>query len=184
MRLFRCSSRRSWVMTWSTCLSCAFHALVFRRRASFMRRAGPEEQGIGFAKLLKHRLSGMVRVEMQEQQTMKIVSNFFVNPNPPRCTQRSFNRDNSWVWAALDCSSGWPCERHRLLRVASQELALEFKDAFQVAKEVNAYWASWHQPGRVRHTSWRSFSSPSMFPRHDHHLAEGVGHEGEKYARN
>ena len=90
-------------------------------------------KGKGKAKLLV--LSGKVRFMLQEDRTMKILSNFVVQGADPYCELKpNAGRDSTWVWK-IPGIGGDP--ENLALKVDSKELALKFKEIFEEPKMLN-----------------------------------------------
>ena len=91
-------------------------------------------QGKGKAKLLV--LSGKVRFMLQEEGTMKVLSNFVVQGPDPYCDLKpNAGRDSTWVWK-IPGAGGDP--EYFALKVAfKKELALKLKGIFEGARMLN-----------------------------------------------
>ena len=104
------------------------HALLYR-----VQQGKWTLQGKGKAKLLV--LCGKVRFMLQEEETMKVLSNFVVQGPDPYCELKpNAGRDNTWVWK-IPGAGGDP--EYFALKVASKELALKFKGIFEGARMLN-----------------------------------------------
>ena len=96
------------------------HALLYR-----FQQGGWKLKGKGKAKLLV--LSGKVRFMLQEDKTMKILSNFVVQGPDPYCELKpNAGRDSTLVWK-IPGTGGDP----------DKELALKFKGIFEGARMLN-----------------------------------------------
>ena len=104
------------------------HALLYR-----VQQGKWTLQGKGKAKLLV--LSGKVRFMLQEEETMKVLSNFVVQGPDSYCELRpNAGRDKTWVWK-IPGAGGDP--EYFALKVASKELGLKFKGIFEGARMLN-----------------------------------------------
>jgi len=93
-----------------------------------------KERGLGDARLLKDRTAGRVRFLMRQEKTGKLVANHYCD-----CDLKP-NKDSEkiWVWTAQDCSDGDPAVEQLALKFASAELAGQFREAWDAARQANA----------------------------------------------
>ena len=80
-------------------------------------------------------------VLMQQKKTLTIVVNFNVM-NVGGCCELKSNAgsENAWVWMAFDSSDGGVQQEWFALTLASKELAVQFSDAFELAKQIRRQW--------------------------------------------
>ena len=126
------------------------HALLYR-----FQQGEWTLQGKVKAKLLV--LSGKVRFMLQEERTKKILCNFVVQGPGPYCELKpNAGSDRTWVWE-IPWTGGEP--DHLGLKVASKELALQFKGDLRGSQDVerrsrcsqrNGVMDSTASPGRYR----------------------------------
>jgi len=94
-----------------------------------------KERGLGDAKILKHKITGKIRFLMRQERTMKVVANFLLMCQAPYCDLRiSPSNPKLWVWTALDWSEETQVTEKFALKFKTEELAQEFKVAFDSAK--------------------------------------------------
>ena len=108
------------------------HALLLR-----FRDGGWEKQGRSGGKLLVNRKTGKVRFVLRQEETMNVVSNFDVSDVLSH-TEHVPNADlNAWCWQAIDCSEGELKAVQMALISVSTELAMKFKNEFDMAGMVS-----------------------------------------------
>ncbi|KAL8512193.1 hypothetical protein ACS0TY_018594 [Phlomoides rotata] len=78
-----------------------------------------KERGVGTVKLLKHKVTGKVRLVMRQNKTLKICANHLVLPT--MSVQEHQGNDKSCVWHAADFSDGELKEETFCIRFASVE---------------------------------------------------------------
>lgn len=93
-----------------------------------------KERGLGDARLLKDPVSGRVRFLLRQEKTGKLVANHYCD-----CDLKP-NKDSEkiWVWTAQDVADGDPAVEQLALKFASAELAGQFREAWDAARQANA----------------------------------------------
>ena len=89
------------------------------------------ERGVGDAKILKCPESGKLRFLMRQEKTMKVISNHVIDPRIVLTTNAGSTR--SWVWVAYDFAEGDLEETTFAIRLKTDEIAQEFKTAYDAA---------------------------------------------------
>ena len=99
-----------------------------------------KERGTGDVKLLKNKASGLVRLLMRQEKTMKIVANHYVvgNAGAFYSLKPNAGSDKIWVWLAQDYAEGEMAVEQFALKFGTPEKAKSFYDAFEEAKTINA----------------------------------------------
>ncbi|CAB3990987.1 RANBP2-like and GRIP domain-containing 2 isoform X2, partial [Paramuricea clavata] len=93
-----------------------------------------KERGVGNLKLLKHKITGQVRVLMRRDQIFKVCANHFLTADME--LKANAGSDRSWVWHTnADISDGEPKAEQLAVRFKNAEIAQEFKDKFDMCKE-------------------------------------------------
>ncbi|XP_022754392.1 putative RNA polymerase II subunit B1 CTD phosphatase RPAP2 homolog isoform X2 [Durio zibethinus] len=92
-----------------------------------------KERGVGTVKLLKHQVTGKVRLVMRQSKTLKICANHLVLPT--MTVQEHSGNDKSCLWRASDFADGELKDELFCIRFASVENCKAFVEMFQeVAK--------------------------------------------------
>ncbi|XVE76581.1 hypothetical protein DITRI_Ditri12bG0184700 [Diplodiscus trichospermus] len=92
-----------------------------------------KERGVGNVKLLKHKVTGKVRLVMRQSKTLKICANHFVLPT--MTVQEHSGNDKSCVWHATDFADGELKEEMFCIRFASVENCKTFMEMVQEIAE-------------------------------------------------
>ncbi|GAB4859267.1 Ran-binding protein 1 b [Ancistrocladus abbreviatus] len=92
-----------------------------------------KERGAGTVKLLKHKVSGKVRLVMRQSKTLKICANHLVLPN--MSVQEHAGNEKSCVWHASDYADGELKDELFCIRFASVENCKTFMETFQEVAE-------------------------------------------------
>ncbi|EOY07147.1 Ran-binding protein 1 b isoform 2 [Theobroma cacao] len=92
-----------------------------------------KERGVGSVKLLKHKVSGKVRLVMRQSKTLKICANHLVLPT--MTVQEHAGNDKSCVWHATDFADGELKEEMFCIRFASVENCKSFMEMVQEVAE-------------------------------------------------
>ncbi|OMP12230.1 hypothetical protein COLO4_03382 [Corchorus olitorius] len=92
-----------------------------------------KERGVGNVKLLKHKVSGKVRLVMRQSKTLKICANHLVFPT--MTVQEHAGNDKSCVWHAPDFADGELKEELFCIRFASVENCKSFMETVQEVAE-------------------------------------------------
>ncbi|XWS67261.1 hypothetical protein CRYUN_Cryun05aG0272400 [Craigia yunnanensis] len=92
-----------------------------------------KERGVGNVKLLKHKVSGKVRLVMRQSKTLKICANHIVLPT--MTVQEHAGNDKSCVWHATDFADGELKEEMFCIRFASVENCKSFMEMVQEVAE-------------------------------------------------
>lgn len=106
---------------------------LYGHRAKLYRFTSGEwkERGIGTVKILKHKVTGRLRVVMRREQVLKICLNHSLKAEIIYTPKD----DKTWLFAANDFSEGEFILDHFCLRFKSKEIAMEFKEAIDKALE-------------------------------------------------
>ena len=112
--------------------------IIYKQRAKLYRydkeTSQWKERGVGILKLLKHKLSGQIRVLMRREQILKICANHLLTPEME--LKPNAGSDRSWVWHAnADISDGEPKAEQLAVRFKNAEIAQEFKEKFDECKD-------------------------------------------------
>ncbi|OCT95233.1 ranBP2-like and GRIP domain-containing protein 3 isoform X2 [Xenopus laevis] len=95
-----------------------------------------KERGIGNVKILRHRLSGKIRLLMRREQVLKICANHYINADmklKPNATS-----DKSYVWHAYDYADEMPKPEQLAIRFKTVDEAAHFKAKFEEAQRLLA----------------------------------------------
>ncbi|CAK9066221.1 unnamed protein product [Durusdinium trenchii] len=114
---------------------------IYSQRSKLYRFKDGEwkERGLGDSKLLRHRGTGKIRYMMRQERTGKIVANHYIYAFPPYCDLKpNQGSDKCWVWTMMDYSEDEAQVEQFALRFKEVELAQQFQEAFNNAKEHNA----------------------------------------------
>jgi len=111
---------------------------TFRQRGKLSRLADGEwkQRGLGDIRLLKHKVTGRVRLVMRQEKTLKLVANHVVDPVTP--LQARPDSDQYLVYKGDDYSEGELKPTTYLLKVKDGEAAAAFTAAYNAAREANA----------------------------------------------
>ncbi|KAM4046516.1 E3 SUMO-protein ligase RanBP2-like isoform 2-T2 [Anomaloglossus baeobatrachus] len=93
-----------------------------------------KERGLGNVKILKHKISGKIRLLMRREQILKICANHYINANmklKPLPTS-----DKSYVWHAYDYADEMPKSEQLAIRFKTVEEATRFKTKFEEAQKL------------------------------------------------
>lgn len=95
-----------------------------------------KERGTGDCKLLKHKESGLIRLLMRRDKTLKVCANHYITAQmelKPNC-----GSDRAWLWSvAADYADEEAKPETLAIRFANAENAKKFKDTFEDAKKTN-----------------------------------------------
>jgi len=98
-----------------------------------------KERGLGEAKLLKHKDTGMIRFLLRQEKTLKIVANHYVLQRDDFCKLiPNVGSDKIWVWTVNDFADDEPKLQQFALKFGQVEQANLFKDKFNEAAQINA----------------------------------------------
>ncbi|CAL8237828.1 unnamed protein product, partial [Boreogadus saida] len=92
-----------------------------------------KERGIGNIKILKHNISGKVRILMRREQVLKICANHYINADT--LLKPNAGSDKSWVWNAIDYADEQPKPEQLAIRFKTAEEAMLFKTKFDEAQQ-------------------------------------------------
>ncbi|KAJ4970653.1 hypothetical protein NE237_003752 [Protea cynaroides] len=92
-----------------------------------------KERGVGTVKLLKHKVSGKVRLVMRQSKTLKICANHLILPT--MSVQEHAGNDKTCVWHATDFADGELKNELLCIRFASVENCKTFMEKFQEIAE-------------------------------------------------
>ncbi|MFT7808041.1 ranBP2-like and GRIP domain-containing protein 4 [Arapaima gigas] len=91
-----------------------------------------KERGIGSIKILRHKMSGKVRLLMRRDQVLKICANHYITADME--LRPNAGSDKSWVWHAIDYADEMPKSEQLAIRFKTAEEAAVFKAKFDEAK--------------------------------------------------
>ncbi|XP_033003566.1 E3 SUMO-protein ligase RanBP2-like isoform X5 [Lacerta agilis] len=111
---------------------------MFCNRAKLFRFDGEykewKERGVGNVKILRHKITGKIRLLMRREQVLKICANHYINPdmtlNPNAGSEKSF------VWHALDYADESAKPEQLAIRFKTPDEAMRFKQKFQEAQNI------------------------------------------------
>ncbi|CAI9535503.1 unnamed protein product [Staurois parvus] len=92
-----------------------------------------KERGVGNVKILRHHVSGKIRLLMRREQVLKICANHLLTPDmklKPLATS-----DKSYVWHAYDYADEMPKSEQLAIRFKTAEEAALFKSKFEEAQK-------------------------------------------------
>ena len=93
-----------------------------------------KERGVGNLKLLKHKITGQIRVLMRRDQIWKVCANHFLTADME--LKENAGSDRSWMWHTnADVSDGEPKAEQLAVKFKNAEIAQEFKEKFDMCKE-------------------------------------------------
>ncbi|XP_063809876.1 E3 SUMO-protein ligase RanBP2-like [Pseudophryne corroboree] len=93
-----------------------------------------KERGLGNVKILKHRVSGKIRLLMRREQVLKICANHLINTEMK--LKPLAGSDKSYVWHACDYADEMPKPEQFAIRFKTTEEALLFKTKFEEAQKL------------------------------------------------
>ncbi|RWS28891.1 Ran-specific GTPase-activating protein-like protein [Leptotrombidium deliense] len=94
-----------------------------------------KERGTGEVKILKHKDSGVVRLLMRRDKTLKICANHYIKANME--LNKHANNEKAWIWSTLaDFADETPRSELLCIRFAKVEHALKFQEEFENAKQM------------------------------------------------
>ncbi|MFT7817969.1 E3 SUMO-protein ligase RanBP2-like isoform X1 [Arapaima gigas] len=91
-----------------------------------------KERGIGSIKILRHRMSGKVRLLMRREQVLKICANHYITAD--MALKPNAGSDKSWVWYAIDYADEMPKPEQLAIRFKTADEAALFKAKFEEAQ--------------------------------------------------
>ncbi|XP_062508100.1 ran-specific GTPase-activating protein-like [Corticium candelabrum] len=110
--------------------------VVFKMRAKLFRYASdadpPEwkERGVGDVKILKHKVTGLYRLLMRREKTLKICANHYLTKQMQ--LKPNIGSDRAWVWHVLaDFADEVPKQELLAIRFKDSENAQKFKAKFE-----------------------------------------------------
>uniref|UniRef100_A0A8C0GP10 E3 SUMO-protein ligase RanBP2 n=1 Tax=Chelonoidis abingdonii TaxID=106734 RepID=A0A8C0GP10_CHEAB len=93
-----------------------------------------KERGIGNVKILRHKISGKIRLLMRREQILKICANHYINTDMK--LQLNAGSDKSFVWHALDYADECPKPEQLAIRFKTLEEAMLFKQKFEEVQNI------------------------------------------------
>ncbi|XP_067419725.1 E3 SUMO-protein ligase RanBP2-like isoform X2 [Emydura macquarii macquarii] len=93
-----------------------------------------KERGIGNVKILRHKISGKIRLLMRREQVLKICANHYINTDMK--LQLNAGSDKSFVWHALDYADEFPKSEQLAIRFKTLEEAMLFKSKFEEVQNI------------------------------------------------
>ncbi|XP_076108616.1 ran-specific GTPase-activating protein-like [Mytilus galloprovincialis] len=107
-----------------------------------------KERGTGDCKLLKHKETGLIRVLMRRDKTLKVCANHFITAQmelKPNC-----GSDRAWLWSvAADYADEEAKPETLAIRFANAENAQKFNEKFNEAKTSNVKLLEKEKLGRL-----------------------------------
>lgn len=114
-----------------------FHFSVFCHRAKLYRYESEtkewKERGTGEMKLLYHAERARYRLLLRREQVHKVVCNQLVTPDLELRALHS--SDRAWMWAGINHAEEPYAVEELAVKFKNPELALQFKEAVEKAKE-------------------------------------------------
>ncbi|XP_077200417.1 E3 SUMO-protein ligase RanBP2-like [Paroedura picta] len=92
-----------------------------------------KERGVGNVKILRHKITGKIRLLMRREQVLKICANHYISPE--MTLMPNAGSDKSFVWHALDYADELPKPEQLAIRFKTPEEAMLFKSKFQEAQK-------------------------------------------------
>nr|XP_057937711.1 ranBP2-like and GRIP domain-containing protein 3 [Doryrhamphus excisus] len=93
-----------------------------------------KERGIGNVKILKHSITGKVRLLMRREQVLKICANHYITTD--MLLKPNALSDKSWVWNAIDYADEEPKPEQLAIRFKTTDEASLFKSRFEEAQNI------------------------------------------------
>ncbi|MEE6470252.1 hypothetical protein FKM82_008905 [Ascaphus truei] len=93
-----------------------------------------KERGIGSVKILRHRVSGKIRLLMRREQVLKICANHYINADMK--LKPNAGSDKSYVWHAYDYADEMPKPEQLAIRFKTADEAAHFKMKFEKAQKL------------------------------------------------
>ena len=112
--------------------------IIYKQRARLYRydkdTSQWKERGVGNLKLLKHKITGQIRVLMRREQILKLCANHVLTPDME--LKANAGSDRSWVWHTnADISDGEAKPEQLAVKFKNAETAQEFKQRFDECKD-------------------------------------------------
>ncbi|XP_029652638.1 E3 SUMO-protein ligase RanBP2 isoform X1 [Octopus sinensis] len=110
---------------------------LFEHRAKLYRFDSSEwkERGLGNIKILENTQTQKLRLVMRREQVLKVCCNHYITADvdlKPKVNSKGC----AWVWCAFDSSDGGEAQlQHLSIRFKTAEIANNFKDSFEEAKQ-------------------------------------------------
>uniref|UniRef100_A0A146LQV5 E3 SUMO-protein ligase RanBP2 n=1 Tax=Lygus hesperus TaxID=30085 RepID=A0A146LQV5_LYGHE len=108
---------------------------LYSHRAKLFRFDGNakewKERGLGDIKILQHNTTGKKRLLMRREPVMKLCLNHYLTD----AIEMKPQDEKSWMWFASDFSLGEKCEEKFAIRFKTKEIAQEFFEAIEKAKQ-------------------------------------------------
>jgi hypothetical protein len=131
------------------------HAQIFRYRCGEWK-----ERGTGDVMILMHKITGVSRFLMWQDRTYKTIANSNLVDSSSECCLHVHEDDpKTWSWHCQDHSDDRPTNENFALHFKTEELALQFKNAFNEAK-----LGSSTKETAVRHDDYSNVLSPPAGP--------------------
>ncbi|XP_069827024.1 E3 SUMO-protein ligase RanBP2-like isoform X2 [Dendropsophus ebraccatus] len=93
-----------------------------------------KERGLGNVKILRHKVSGKIRLLMRREQILKICANHYINADMKLKPLAA--SDKSYVWHAYDYADEMPKSEQLAIRFKTVEEATRFKTKFEEAQKL------------------------------------------------
>ena len=112
--------------------------IIYQQRAKLYRydkdTSQWKERGVGNLKLLKHKITGQIRVLMRREQILKLCANHLLTPDME--LNANAGSDRSWVWHTnADISDGEAKAEQLAVKFKNAEMAQEFKEKFDECRD-------------------------------------------------
>ncbi|XP_048004497.1 E3 SUMO-protein ligase RanBP2-like [Leguminivora glycinivorella] len=106
---------------------------LFAHRAKLLIFVSGEwkERGLGVVRILKHKHTSKLRVVMRREQVFKICLNHALTPD----ITYNLKDEKNWIFAANDFSEGELTVQRFCLKFKTKEIAMQFKDAVDKARD-------------------------------------------------
>lgn len=109
--------------------------VIFNARAKLFRFVDKQwkERGLGEMKLLKHKITGKVRVLMRREQVHKICANHIITAEME--IKQMMNETKAYFWVANDFADETVVLEKFCIRFKTADIALDFYTAFEKARQ-------------------------------------------------
>ncbi|GAB6028232.1 hypothetical protein CHUAL_002421 [Chamberlinius hualienensis] len=93
-----------------------------------------KERGIGQLKIMKHKVTGRIRILMRREQILKVCANHCITENMK--LQPMSSSEVAWIWVAKDFSEGELVEETLAAKFKTVDVAKSFREAFEKAQKL------------------------------------------------
>jgi len=96
-----------------------------------------KQRGRGCLKFLQHKDNKQIRIVMRQDQTKKVVANFYIFGEGCCKLERRLDKERAWEWTCKDCSDGSYKIEKLSCKFEKKEEFEEFQKEFEKAREFN-----------------------------------------------